>query len=114
MGNGARTEPEAERDCRTDMQCYPHRARDEIRSVVHGSHPLSPRSGSAGVDATQPTCALLEGGTCEPVHTGEFAALAWMGAREGRPAKIGLMTVTVRRRMIAKTPELRSCYLPHQ
>jgi hypothetical protein len=34
---------------------------------------------------------------------------AWVGAREGRPAKMSLMTVTVRRRMIAKTPELRSC-----
>jgi hypothetical protein len=31
------------------------------------------------------------------------------GRREERPAKIGLMTVTVRRRMIARTPEPRSC-----
>jgi hypothetical protein len=33
----------------------------------------------------------------------------WVGAREERPAKAGLMTVTVRRMMASKTPELRLC-----
>jgi hypothetical protein len=38
------------------------------------------------------------------------SAMCWpQGPIEERSAPTGLMTVTVRRRMIAKTPELRSC-----
>ena len=50
----------------------------------------------------------------DPLSGKPVSTRAWVGAREERPAKMGLMTVTVRRRMIAKTPELRLCLLPHQ
>jgi hypothetical protein len=33
----------------------------------------------------------------------------WVGARKKEPAKMGLMAVIVRRRIIAKIPEPRSC-----